>query len=110
MPFTRNEQGWQLTKQGYDIQYNLSWDGDCWLSAISYLLGRIEISRWADLLKQEVVKYLQSKKKNWSKSVATWNVYWTCMAYFSPLNNKGESEETSRIFCCNVNFPEINKW
>ena len=62
MPFARNEQEWQLTKQGYDIQY-LSWDGDCWLSAISYLLGRTEISRWADLLKQEVVKYLQSKKK-----------------------------------------------
>ena len=56
MPFTRNEQEWQLTKQGYDIQYNLSWDGDCWLSAISYLLGRTEISRWVDLLKQEVVK------------------------------------------------------
>ena len=56
MPFTRNEQEWQLTKQGYDIQYNLSWDGDCWLSAMSYLLGRTEISRWADLLKQEVVK------------------------------------------------------
>ena len=61
MQFTRNEREWQLTKQGYDIQYSLSWDGDCWLSAISYILGRIEISRWADLLQQEVVKYLQSK-------------------------------------------------
>ena len=103
MQFTRNEREWQLTKQGYDIQYSLSWDGDCWLSAISYLLGRIEISKWADLLQQEVVKYLQSK------SVATWIGYWTCMASFSLLNNKGESEETSRIFCGNVNFPEIDR-
>ena len=30
------------------------------------------------------------------------------MASFSLLKNKGESEETSRIFCGNVNFPEID--
>ena len=108
MQFTRNERQWQLTKQGYDIHYSLSWDGDCWLSAISYLLGRIEISRWVDLLQQEVVKYLQSKKYR-SKSVATWIVYWTCMASFSLLKNKRESEETSRISCGNVSFPEIDR-
>ena len=61
MQFTRNEQEWQSIKQGYHIQYNLSRDGDSSLSAISYLVERIEISRWADLLEQEVVKYLQSK-------------------------------------------------
>ena len=26
----------------------------------------------------------------------------------SPLNNGGESNETSRIFCGHVNFPEMN--
>ena len=31
------------------------------------------------------------------------------MASFSLLKNKGESEETSTIFCGNVNFPQIDR-